>query len=96
MTQFLGRNQLVARLAYQLGGDLAKAEVVLKAQGLMNEDGTLTDEGIKRDNMTAAERAISREAKRTGKPESAFLYDPATNKARVRGSFATLPGRRTR
>lgn len=88
MTRFLGRNQLVERLTYQFGGDRDKAILVLQKHGLMHADGvTLTEEGRKRDNMTAAERAIDREATRLGKPHSAFYYDPITNKAHVRGSL---------
>jgi hypothetical protein len=62
MTKFLGRGQLLNRLAYQTGNrDMAKQ--ILIDRGHMRADGTLTPAGIKRDNMTAAERAIERASK---------------------------------
>lgn len=98
MSKFTGRGQLVNRLAYQLGGGevgRAKAIRVLQDQGLLELDGvTLTPEGQKRDAMTAGERAIDRAAKQTGKPSSAFSYDPVTNRATLRGAFARRAGRR--
>lgn len=98
MSKFTGRYQLVNRLAYQLGGGEAgrlKAITILQQQGLMEPDGvTLTEEGKKRDAMTAGERAIDRAAKQTGKPRSAFSYDPVTNRASIRGAFARRAGRR--
>lgn len=83
MTKFLGRGQLLNRLAYQTGNrDMAKQ--ILIDRGHMRADGTLTPAGIKRDNMTAAERAIERAAKESGKPKHKFSYDAKTNRASMR------------
>lgn len=88
MSKFTGRGQLINRLTYQLGGDRNKAIIVLQHQGLLEMDGvTLTPEGRKRDAMTAEERAIDRAVKSTGKPASAFSYDPHSNRVHVKGSF---------
>jgi len=47
----------------------------------MADGKTFTAEGAKRDAMTAEERAKDRAAKRTGKPATAFGYNPKTNTA---------------
>lgn len=83
-TKNTGRGQLVARLAGQVG-DKGKAIAILKARGHMNDDGSLTKEGQRRNNMTAAERAKDREAKRSPNHSPAdYVYDTNTNKARLR------------
>lgn len=91
MSKFTGRFQLVERLAYQLGGGEAgreKAVRILQQQGLLDPLGFLTPEGKKRDAMTASERALDRASRETGKPTSAFSYDPNSNRVQLRGSFA--------
>jgi len=40
-----------------------------------------TAKGAVRGKMTPAQRAISREVKKTGKPKSMFVYNPKTNSA---------------
>jgi hypothetical protein len=83
MTDFLGRGQLLNRLAQQTGNrDMAKQ--ILIDRGHMREDGTLTPAGKKRDNMTAAERAIERASKESGKPAKRFIYNPKTNRAKLK------------
>jgi len=79
--QHMGRNSLVDRLAAQVGNrDLAIE--ILKKRGHLAQDGkTLTAEGMKRNAMTAEERAIDRAVKRTGKEAKDFTYKPATNMA---------------
>ena len=77
---FMGKNQLLNRLTSQVGDeDLAKN--ILIDRGHMNPDGSLTSEGTKRDNMTAAERAIDRASKNSGKPKSSYVYNSKTNRA---------------
>ena len=78
--QFMGKNQLVNRLASQVGSK-EFAENILIERGHMNLDGSLTTEGIKRDNMTAGERAIDRASKRTKKNKNEYIYNSITNKA---------------
>lgn len=79
--KFMGKNQLIDRLAAQVGNrDMAVK--ILKNRGHLAEDGkTLTAAGMKRDAMTAEERAKDRASKRTGESAKAFKYDPKTNRA---------------
>jgi fatty acid-binding protein DegV len=79
----MGRNELINRLAAQVGSK-EKALLILKRRGDVDKDGNLTTKGKTRDRMTAAERAIDRAAKRSGKPRAAYVYDPRTNLATLR------------
>ena len=82
--KFMGRNQLVDRLAAQVGNkDTAIA--ILKQRGHMKDDGTLTAAGQKRNMMTAEERAKDRAVKRTGRPTKDFKYTAQTNRATLKG-----------
>ena len=81
--KFMGRNQLVDRLAAQVGSkDTAIA--ILKKRGQMNDDGTLTAAGQKRNMMTAEERAKDRAAKKSGHPVKDFTYNARTNRATLK------------
>lgn len=81
--QFLGKGQLINRLAMQVG-DRAKAISILQKRGHLKADGkTFTAEGARRNEMSAAERAIDRESKRLNKPKSDFTYNSKTNTARI-------------
>jgi hypothetical protein len=83
--KFMGKNQLIERLSAQVG-DRATALKLLEQRGHIYP-GTerLTPEGKKRDNMTAEERAKDRAAKASGKPATAFKYNPSTNRATRKG-----------
>jgi len=82
--KFMGRNQLVDRLAAQVGNkDTAIA--ILKKRGQMTASGTLTAAGQKRNMMTAEERAKDRAAKSTGRPTRDFTYSAQTNRATLKG-----------
>jgi len=81
--KFMGRHQLIDRLATQIGSRQAAIEVLQK-RGHVDAKGNLTAEGKRRDAMTAEERALDRAKTRTGKPTSAFKYDPKTNRATLR------------
>jgi hypothetical protein len=82
--KFMGRNQLIDRLAAQVG-DRARAVAILQARGhLYPGTEKLTPAGRARDQMTAEERALDRAARATGQPASAFAYDPTTNRARIK------------
>lgn len=85
MTKFLGRGQLLERLAYQLG-NREMAKNVLIDRGHMREDGTYTPAGEIRNQMTAAERAIERTQKenKIKRPAHAYKYDPRTNRATIK------------
>lgn len=82
--KFMGANQLIDRLAAQVG-NRAMAVSILQDRGHLHP-GTekLTEAGKKRDNMTAEERALDRAAKRSPKPASAFKYNPRTNAATLK------------
>jgi len=84
----MGKGVLLERLTEQMRTQKnpptdpeAAARAVLLARGHMKEDGSYTEGGSVRNNMTAEERAKDRAAKRTGKPASAFGYNPKTNTA---------------
>jgi len=82
--KFMGRNQLIDRLSAQVGNRESAIEI-LKKRGHLKADGkTFTTEGLKRNRMTAEERAKDRASKRTGKPTSAFKYNPKTNTAKIK------------
>ena len=75
--KYLGRNSLIDRLTYQVGGDRALALSILRKRGHVDEYGNLTEEGMKRDAMTAEERAIAR-ARKQGR-KGRLRYNPITN-----------------
>jgi hypothetical protein len=77
--KFMGRGQLINRLTAQVG-DRATAIKILQNRGHLKADGrTLTEEGKRRDAMTAEERSIDRESRRQNKPKREFTYNPKTN-----------------
>lgn len=81
--KFMGKNQLIDRLAAQVG-DRGMAIGILQKRGQLKADGkTLTPSGQARDNMTAEERAKDRAVKRTKATDTAtdFTYNPRTNRA---------------
>ena len=82
--KFLGKNQLIDRLAEQVGSRSA-ALTILQKRGQVDSEGNLTAAGQKRDNMTAEQRAKDRAAKRSKRRRpSDFKYDPRTNRATLR------------
>lgn len=82
--KFMGRNQLIDRLAAQVG-NRDTAISILQKRGHLEADGkTLTAEGMKRNAMTAEERAKDRASKRLGKPAKSFTYNPRTNTAKLK------------
>lgn len=79
----MGRGMLLDRLAAQVG-DRKKAVAILQKRGHLEADGkTYTAEGMKRNMMTAQERAKDRASKQTGRPAKDFDYNPKTNATRV-------------
>jgi hypothetical protein len=79
--KFMGRHQLVDRLAAQVGSR-KEAESILKKRGHMSSDGKLTAAGRARDRMTASERAVDRASRASGKPKNVFVYNPSSNTAK--------------
>jgi len=60
-TRFTGRGELIPRLIEQVGGDRAFALKMMKKNGFLNTDGTLSDKFHKRNNMLASDRALTRD-----------------------------------
>jgi len=82
--RFMGRGKLLERLTAQVG-DKGLAIAILQKRGHLKADGkTYTKEGMKRNVMTAEERAKNRASKRTGRPEKDFKYNPRTNTTRLK------------
>lgn len=79
----LGRHQLIARLSAQVG-DEKTALAILRKRGHVDEQGKLTASGKRRDAMTAKERAIDRESKKTGNPKKKYVYNKKTNRATLK------------
>jgi len=74
---------LLARLTEQCG-DRALALSLLVDRGHATPDGKLTASGLKRQALGAAGRAIDRASKSSGRPASAYRYNPRTNRATLR------------
>lgn len=80
--KFMGRGKLLERLTAQVG-DRKLAVGILQKRGHLKADGkTYTKEGMKRNSMTAEERAKDRAAKQTGRSAEDFKYNPTTNRVR--------------
>jgi hypothetical protein len=77
----MGKGQLIERLSAQVGSR-KQALNILKKRGDVDSSGKLTSKGKTRDNMTAAERAKDRAAKRSGGSPSDYTYNPKTNGTR--------------
>ncbi len=77
--KFMGRGQLLPRLTAQVGSKKLAIEILQKRGHLKADGKTYTAAGMKRNAMTAEERAKDRASKRTGKPASDFKYNPTTN-----------------
>lgn len=82
--KFMGRGKLLERLTAQVG-DKGLAIAILQKRGHLKADGkTYTKEGMRRNAMTAEERAKDRAAKAAGRPEKDFKYNPKTNTAKLK------------
>lgn len=82
--RFMGKGQLVDRLAVQVGS-MNRAKAILIKRGDMTPDGkSLTAKGMKRNEMTARQRAIDRASKSSGKAKSNYKYNPLTNRATLK------------
>jgi hypothetical protein len=78
---YSGKLQLIDRLTYQVG-DRKKAIAILQSRGHLEADGvTLTPDGMKRNMMTAEERAIDRVSKRLNISPENLIYNQQNNTA---------------
>jgi|OM-RGC.v1.032397418 hypothetical protein len=82
-TKHTGKHSLVKRLTAQVGSK-SLAENLLKKRGDMTERGELTAKGKKRDDMTAAQRAKDRAARRSKRPPEDYKYNVKTNIATLK------------
>lgn len=81
--KYMGENQLVSRLASQVGS-MKLAVGILKKRGDMTASGKLTEKGKRRNAMTAEERAKDRAAKASKRSPSEYKYNPFTNRATLK------------
>ncbi len=81
--RYTGRNQLVKRLASQVGS-MDMAIGLLKKRGQMTSSGRLTAEGARRNEMTARERAIDRASGKSGRDKNEYIYNRITNSATLK------------
>lgn len=80
--KFMGKGQLIERLTAQVGSRKLAIGILQKRGDLKADGNTYTEKGMKRNAMTAEERAKDRASKRTGLPTSKFSYNPKTNNVR--------------
>jgi hypothetical protein len=79
--QFTGSNELIYRLAEQVGSK-EMAIGILKKRGHITPDGkSFTKKGAERNAMTSQERALDRGSKRFGVDKGQLQYNSVTNKA---------------
>ena len=80
----MGKNQLVARLAAQVGSMNKAIGILIKRGDMMPDGKTLTKRVLERNGMTAAERTIDRASKSSGKSKSEYKYNSITNRATLK------------
>ena len=81
--KFMGRGELINRLAAQIGSKTSAIKVLQK-RGQVDSSGKLTASGRARDGMTAEQRAVDRASKASGIPHSRYVYDPKKNRATLK------------
>ena len=77
----LGRGQLINRLASQVGSKAEALKILVSRGHVFPGTSILTKDGMKRNHMTAGERAIDRVAKASGKPKEYYTYNKESNRA---------------
>lgn len=77
----MGRGELIERLAAQVGSRDLAVGILQKRGHLYPGTEKYTPEGMKRNRMTAEERALDRTTKATGAKKSDLTYNPHTNRA---------------
>lgn len=81
--KYTGRNQLINRLSSQVGSRKLAIDILV-SRGHLTSDGKLTDLGEMRNRMTAEERAIDRAIKDSKYSASDYVYNPFTNKVKLK------------
>ena len=82
--KFMGQGQLIDRLSAQVGNRDTAIKLLQDRGQLMADGKTFTAAGAKRNAMSAQERAIDRATTKSGKPTTAYKYDPKTNSATLK------------
>lgn len=80
---FTGKGELINRLTSQVGSKQKAISILQKRGHLMPDGKTFTQEGMKRNSMSAAERAIDRAYKRLKKHPVNFEFDGLNNIAKM-------------
>ena len=76
---------LIDRLTEQIGGDREKALSILRDRGHVEQHSErLTAEGLHREALGPAGRAIDRASKSSGRLARDYAYDPRTNRATLK------------
>ena len=76
---------LIDRLTEQVGGNRDMAISILRDRGHVEKDSErLTAEGLHREMLGPAGRAIDRAAKTSGRLARDYEYDPKTNRATLK------------
>jgi hypothetical protein len=76
---------LIDRLTEQVGGNREMALAILRERGHVEQDSErLTAEGLHREMLGPAGRAIDRAAKESGRLTRDYQYDPRTNRATLK------------
>ncbi len=76
---------LIDRLTEQLGGNREMALSILRDRGHVEKNSErLTTEGLHREMLGPAGRAIDRATKSTGRLARDYVYDPKTNRATLK------------
>ena len=75
---------LIDRLTDQLGGNRDMAIAILQERGHADENGRLTAEGLYREMLGPAGRAIDRASKASGRLTRDYVYNARTNRATLK------------
>jgi hypothetical protein len=82
--KYMGKNQLVERLASQVGSMKLAVDILIKRGDLTADGKRFTEKGAERNAMTAEERAIDRASKKSKHDPSEYKYNKLTNLATLK------------
>jgi len=82
--KYMGRNQLINRLASQVGSRSMAVGLLVKRGDLKSDGKTFTSQGAKKNAMTASERAVARAVKSSKHKASDYDYNKITNRATLK------------
>ena len=85
--KYMGRHQLINRLAAQVGNRELAINILIKRGHLEPDGKTLTPDGKIRDNMTARERALDRATVHSKHPSTHFKYISKNNQTVLKTKY---------